>query len=365
VAGAQPGLRDAVEQEVDRGLSLELERLGHRGQRDPAQTGDRDVVEADNRQLTRDAHAGRLARLHHRDGPDVVGDEQGGGGGLVAIRAQQVRQRHRAPPEAHVRRARLPLDRGDRRLARLAHGRTVSGISRAVAAALDQRSAHVPDAAMAEFEQMLHGQLDAFSILWSDRVAPVLAQAQEDDRNIRPAQRRLELRGASDEGEEHDAGDAVLEQRLHAGHGDVLVALDVAEHCRVAATEGLPFDDPRHLRVVRVVEVAHQHAEHGGALLSELPGDRVRLVIEPSHHLQHPLAGGVGHVIHASHHVRHRRLGDPGRRRHVDDRGVLGRPARTARRFACVASPHRRHANRPCAARLGSDARHGRTPDRP
>jgi hypothetical protein len=44
---------------------------------------------------------------------------------------------------------------------------------------------------MAQPEQMLDRQLGALGILGLYRITPVPAQAQEDDRDIRPAQRLL------------------------------------------------------------------------------------------------------------------------------------------------------------------------------
>ncbi len=54
------------------------------------------------------------------------------------------------------------------------------------------------------------------AILGADGVAPMLAQAEEHDRDPLSAQRLVEVGRAGEEGEQHDAGDAVGEEHVDA-----------------------------------------------------------------------------------------------------------------------------------------------------
>ena len=136
-------------------------------------------------------------------------------------------------------------------------------------------------------------------------------------------QRVVDVRATRHERQEDDPGDPMAEQRVDPGDRDLLRALDVAEHRRVAEAECGAFDHLGHLRVVRVAQVAEQDAEHRGALLHELARDRVGLVVEALDRLQHPFAGAVRHLLHAAHHVGHRRLRHSGFRGDVEDGGRL------------------------------------------
>ena len=186
---------------------------------------------------------------------------------------------------------------------------------------------------------MVGGEPAALGVARADGVSPRLAQPQEDDRHPGALQRVVHVRAAGHECQEDDPGDAMAEQRVDPGDRDLLCALDVAEHRRVAEAECRAFHHLGHLRVVRVAEVAEQDAEHHGALLHELARDRVGLVIQPLDRLQHALAGAVRHLLHPTHHVGHRRLRHSGLRSDVEDGGRLAsrggalRPVRGAGRF--------------------------------
>ena len=72
VAGRDRRALDPLEQQVDRPLGLEHQRLRHRRQRDPLQARDRDVVEADDRDVGGYSQPDRLARVDQADRADVV-----------------------------------------------------------------------------------------------------------------------------------------------------------------------------------------------------------------------------------------------------------------------------------------------------
>jgi hypothetical protein len=66
---------DAVEQHRHGLPGLEVERLGDRRQRDPAEAGDVDVVEADDRERARNRDPAGLAGVDQGDGDVVVPDD--------------------------------------------------------------------------------------------------------------------------------------------------------------------------------------------------------------------------------------------------------------------------------------------------
>ena len=218
-----------------------------------------------------------LAGVDQPDRAEVVPDEHGG----RSLRAAQRRAsgvalrptRIASHPGCHHS-ARRRLDAG------LAHGVDVARVTGAVAARLDRRGADVADAPMAEVEQVLRREAAALPVVRPDRVGPLLPQADRDHRDVGAPERLRELRRALDQREKDEPGDPLLEQGIDARDRELLVALDVAEHGRVALTEQRPLDDLREVGVVRVAEVADEHADHRRLAFDELARDPVRLVVQ-------------------------------------------------------------------------------------
>ena len=209
----------------------------------------------------------------------------------------------------------LPPQRRSRLDAGLAHGVHVARVTGAVAARLDHRGADVADAPMPEVEQVLGRQAAAVPVVRADRVGPLLTQADRDHRDVGPPERLCELRRALDQREKDEPGDPLLEQGLDTRDRELLVALDVAEHGRVAPAEQRALDDLGKVGVVRVAEVADEHPDHRRLAFDELARDPVRLVVQLVDHRRAPAPGSSSDTsIDAAHDVRDGRLGDARRR---------------------------------------------------
>ena len=234
--------------------------------------------------------------------------------------AERVSQRHRPAADADRPRAGLPPQRRHRLDAGVAQLGRVAGVAGAVAAGLDRGGADVADAGVAEVEQVPRGKASALAVARPDGVAPLLAQPDRDDRDVGLAERCRQLRRPLDQREEHEPGHPLLEQGVDPCGRELLVALDVAEHRRVAAAEERPLDDLREVGVVRVSEVADEHADHRRPALHELAGDAVRLVVQPLDDGEHALARLVRHLVHSADDVRDGRFRNAGLVCDVEDR---------------------------------------------
>ncbi len=259
---------DPTHQQFGRGLAHFALRQPDRRQIDAAERGESDVVEPDDRQIARDAHAQLMRGLDDAEGIHVVaGDDRGG-------RLWRL-QHHRRGVKAALGGVVAGIDQagigieaelGDRVAE---HGQALRRGGRF------HRPAHEPDPRMAELHQMPDRGEDAAAIVGADII---LGEGRAAPLHQHAGRPRLHHAAGLVRGgvlrDQHDAVHAPRQQRIHVCELDVLAAIGVAEQQGASLAHRDILDPAHEIGKGRIGDVGDQHADGVGAARSQRPGER-------------------------------------------------------------------------------------------